>query len=113
MRRETDKAESAIATMARVFSFVERGKISANYAIVEGRQSVADLTGVATDLTQVSAPTAQQQRAQAALRQVVTRETTLIDRTLNHLGDPATAARAHNELRRAARREQSLSERLG
>jgi hypothetical protein len=58
MRRETGKATSTVATMQAVVGELRRGRIPQNYATVMTRQSVADLTSVATDLRQITAPSA-------------------------------------------------------
>ena len=113
MRRETDKAQSALATMQRVFTWVANDKITANYATITGHQSVADLTAVATDLHQVTAPTAKQRQTQADLQALASREAALIDKTLHHLDDTSALTRANQQLERAATREQTLSTRLG
>ena len=98
MRRETDKTESALATMQRVFAWVANDKITSNYATVTGHQSIADLAAVATDLHQVTAPTAKQRQTQADLQALASREAALIDKTLHHLDDTSAVTRARSSM---------------
>jgi hypothetical protein len=108
MRRETDKAQSAIATIRLVLSDGSQGKIPRNTAIVSIRQAVADLTGVTTDLAQIAAPdtnATSQRRLQRILRQAT--------RTINSLADdwlnPGARSRAAHDLATTARLVQALS----
>ena len=73
MNRETDKTTATIATMQLVVGELRRSGITQNYATVMTRQSVADLTSVATDLRQVTAPTAPLALRQRQLQRLLAR----------------------------------------
>jgi hypothetical protein len=108
MRRETDKAQSSIATIRLVLSDASQGKIPQNYAIVTLRQAAADLTAITTDLAQIAAPAAKatsQRRLQRILRQATQTTNRLADDWLN----PGTRRHAAHDLATTAKRTQTLS----
>ncbi len=112
MKRETDKTTSTIATMQIVVGELRRSRITQNYATVMTRQSVADVTSVATDLRQITAPTAGLVLRQHQLQGVLTRLIPTIGSVISDWNQPARLAATAIRLSAAGRRTARLSRAL-
>jgi hypothetical protein len=113
MRRETDKAQSSLATMTMTLRLVQRGDITRNYAVVVSRQAGSDLDGVVTDLRQVSAPSAAQATAQRRLGRLLDAASGRVTSLDADWGDDAAVARLLHDVTKASARAQRLSQALG
>ena len=109
MRRETGKTTSTIATMQVVVGELRRGRITQNYATVMTRQSVADLTSVATDLRQITAPSSDLARHQRQLQHLLTRIIPVVGSVIDTWDQPARLAHTAIHLSAAERRLARLS----
>jgi hypothetical protein len=107
MRRETDKAQSSIATIRLILSDASQGKIPRNYAIVTIRQAAADLTGITTDLAQITAPAAKA-NSQRRLQRILLQATQTINRLADDWPNPSARKHAAQDLATTANRTQAL-----
>jgi hypothetical protein len=108
MRRETDKAQSSIATIRLILRDASYGKIPRNYAIVSIRQAAADLTGITTDLAQIAAPAAKA-NSQRRLQRILLQATQTINRLADDWFNPGARKHAAQDLATTAKRTQALN----
>lgn len=93
IRREVSTAGSALGSAELVLAQARAGKITVTYAEVGLRQSADDLDGVATDLTEVTPPSARA-AAQRRLDSIATHDGALLRSIADRWPDAKALTRA-------------------